>query len=118
VLDETKATNGEVAPGQYMAWNHNANLQIVEDSQVWDSNLRTDEDKRVGTKRRKRDAESKALNKRHSETQQALKAIENRHSETQQELKAINDRHSETQRKTQEELQEVKTMLMNIMSKP
>jgi len=32
------------------------------------------------------------------------------------ELKAINDRHSETQRKTQEELQEVKTMLMNIMS--
>lgn len=87
-----------------MAWNHNANLQIVEDSQVWDSNLRTDKDKRVGTKRRKRDAESKAINKRHSETQQ--------------ELKAINDRHSETQRKTQEELQEVKTMLMKIMSKP
>lgn len=102
MLDETKATNGEVAPGQYMAWNHNANLQIVEDSQVWDSNLRTDKDKRVGTKRRKRDAENKAINKRHSETQQ--------------ELKAINDRHSETQRKTQEELQEVKTMLMNIMS--
>jgi hypothetical protein len=31
VLDETKAKNGEVAPDQYVPWNHNANLQIVED---------------------------------------------------------------------------------------
>jgi hypothetical protein len=107
VLDETKATNGEVAPGQYMAWNHNANLQIVEDSQVWDSNLRTDKDKRVGTKRRKRDAENKAINKRHSETQQELR----KHSETLEDMKR---RHGDTQ----EELQEVKTMLMKIMSKP
>ena len=90
-----------------MAWNHNANLQIVEDSQVWDSNLRTDKDKRVGTKRRKRDAESKAINKRHSETQQELRE----HSET---LEDMNRRHVDTQ----EELQEVKTMLMKIMSKP
>ena len=107
MLDETKATNGEVAPGQYVAWNHNANLQIVEDSQVWDSNLRTDKDKRVGTKRRKRDAENKAINKRHSETQQALRE----HSETLEDMKR---RHVDTQ----EELQEVKTMLMKIMSKP
>ena len=30
VRDETKAKNGEVAPDQYVLWNHNANLEIVE----------------------------------------------------------------------------------------
>ena len=32
VLDETKARDGEIAPDQYVAWDHNANLQIVEHS--------------------------------------------------------------------------------------
>jgi hypothetical protein len=104
VLDETKATNGEVAPGQYVAWNHNANLQIVEGSQLWDSNLRTDEGKRAATKRRKRDAKNKALS--YSKAQQELKAIRihskeimDRHVETHEEMKR---RHVETQGEFQE----------------
>ena len=40
VRDETKAKNGEVAPDQYVPWNHNANLQIVELS---DTDLRSKE---------------------------------------------------------------------------
>ena len=34
VLDESKAKNGEVAPGQYVPSDYNANLQIVEHSDV------------------------------------------------------------------------------------
>ena len=34
VLDESKAKNGEGAPGQYVPWDYNANLQIVEHSDV------------------------------------------------------------------------------------
>jgi hypothetical protein len=34
VLDESKAKNGEVAPGQYVTWDYNGNFQIVEHSDV------------------------------------------------------------------------------------
>lgn len=48
VLDETKAQNGEVVPDQYVAWNHNANLQIVERLEVVETNSRK-KDKNLAT---------------------------------------------------------------------
>ena len=91
VLDETKAKNGEVAPEQYIAWNHNANLQIVENSEALDANLRTEEGKRVESKKdkKKRDTVHKTMEQRHTETQKELKKIERRHALTQEVINEI-----------------------------
>ena len=91
MLDETKAKNGEVAPEQYIAWNHNANLQIVEDSEALDANLRTEEGKRVESKKdkKKRDTVHRAMEHRHAETQKEPKKIERRRALKQEVINEI-----------------------------
>ena len=105
-----------MAPDQYVPWNHNANLQVIENGV---SNLRTDQKNRVTTKRRKSEVEDNVINKRHSETQQELKTIKV-HSKGVMDLLQVGTNHgtldgvldNKTERKEQliQELKDLKTM--------